>query len=1090
MTFKLSPLLLCSLLLLAMGATAHAQNTGAIVGTVRDATGVVPGATVAVIHQETGIERSAITNPEGHYEFPNLQPGTYTVRVSMEGYRTMTRTGVLVDPNARQRQDVSLTVGEVTEVITVQAGPSYVDTETSTIGTLITAEQIGKTMLNGRNYVKLAMLVPGASYTSGADELIGAGALGNPGAPVAINGLDNKMNSWNLDGARNVNLGNGEGNIFMPALDSIQEVHIQTTSYSAEHGSTAGAVVNVISKSGTQEYRGSLYHYLRNDAFDARNALSFIDRTGDGRADPGHLRQNNFGYSIGGPILLPGRSRADARTFFFWNNEWLRRRDGAQTIFAATPTAAIRAGDFSAEAVRLGQPIRDPLTGQPFPNNRIPADRINRNAALMLEQYWPLPNNPGAGFLNFQNDALRVINNLAFTTRIDHHLSPSQHIWGKWARNRSEDLFPNASLLGGSVFPTLRRDFRTDGDTVSVQLDSTLSNRMFNQFNVGWLRSNLVLDVVGAGGATVSRPAGLTMQKFFPDADPLDIIPNISFSAGWGGMGTGVLPLPEARVDHWTIRNDFSLVAGNHSLRFGGLLWRFEQNQWTFNGAQGAYNFNGRFTGHPVADFLLGMANTYTQRDANFLVNYQFTQFEGYAQDNWRFNDRLSLNLGARLFVLPMINVGGNRASSFDPARFDAARAPGVLPNGLLDVRPNTDLLNGLALAGQGVPEGFADSTLGVAPRLGFSYDLSGTGRTVVRGGYGMGFQNYGNNFSTLAQQIPFLNNITLENVPFDDPTQGVARPLAPQAIAGFDPDFRRPYSQNWSVGIQSELPGLFVGQVAYVGNKYSRGERWLNVNQPVPVGGVDFDPRLNAGTVNINTIRPFPGYSDVTFFTFGNESRYDSLQISFQRRFVRGFALQGQYTLQRTVGTTASNRDARHQDNYRPELDRGRFPFDRPHSFTLNYIYELPFLRGRGDVLEQVFGGWEISGFTVLQSGLALTPGITTPQRGLATRPDVTGEPIFGEGTKTMERWFNPAAFTAPAPGMFGNAGVGIIRGPGFQTWDLALSKSVPLSLNGRQTRFYFRAEAFNVFNHVNYLGVNSVREPRQVQLSLRYEF
>lgn len=230
MNLRVWPLFSVWVFLLVTTTLAHAQNTGAIVGTVRDETGVVPGATVSVLHEQTGVERTAFTNAEGHYEFPTLQPGTYTVTVSMQGYRTFSRTGVVLDISARQRQDVRLSVGELTEVITVEAGSSYVDTDTSTIGTLITAEQIAKTSLNGRNYVKLAMLVPGGSYTSGADELVGAGALGNPGAPVAINGLDNKMNSWNLDGARNVNLGNGEGNMFMPTLDSIETVQIQTTS--------------------------------------------------------------------------------------------------------------------------------------------------------------------------------------------------------------------------------------------------------------------------------------------------------------------------------------------------------------------------------------------------------------------------------------------------------------------------------------------------------------------------------------------------------------------------------------------------------------------------------------------------------------------------------------------------------------------------------------------------------------------------------------------------------------------------------------------------------------------------------------------
>jgi Carboxypeptidase regulatory-like domain len=1090
-------------LLLTTCSPIVAQNTGVVIGTVRDATGHVPDATVELTNENTGVKRSTVTNEEGHYEFGNLQPGTYSVKINKSGFKTFVSTGHILDAGARLRRDAALTLGDYTETVTVEAGSAQINTETSTIGTLISSEQISKTLLNGRNYVKLALLVPGASYTSGADELTGTGPLGNPGAPVAINGLDNKMNSWNLDGARNVNLGNGEGNLFIPTLDSIQEVQIQTTGYTAEEGSTAGAVVNVISKSGSKEFHGSAYEYLRNDFFDARNAFTFLDRDGDRKADPGHLRQNNFGYSIGGPVILPRYNRDRNKTFFFWNHEWLRRRDGSQTILASTPTDAMRAGDFSAEAGRINRPLLDPANNnQPFPNNRMPANRINRNAALMLERYFPLPNNPAGGFQNFQNAAVRELNQYSLTTRGDHHFTQYQHLWGKWSRTRNADLFPNAALLGGTPFPTILRDFQTAGDTATAQLDSTFSPRVFNQFNVAWLSSNLVLGVVGSGNATVTRPPELTMKKFFPDADPLNIIPNISFTGGWSPMGTGQLPLPKAQVDHWTIRDDFSLVRGDHSLRFGALVWRYAQNQWTFNGAQGSYNFNGRFTNHPVGDFLLGLANTYSQRNANFLVGYRFTQFESYAQDNWRANQRLSVNLGLRLFVVPPIHVVDNKASSFDPARFDPAKAPTVLPNNTLQVTPNTDLLNGIAIAGQGVPRGFAEETVGWAPRIGFSYDLRGNGKMVLRGGYGIGYQNYGNDFSALAQQVPFLANIDLDAVPFDDPAQGNPRALAPQAISGFDPNFKRPYSQNWSLGIQTEAPGAFVVQITYVGNKYTHGERWANLNQPLRSGNLDFDPRLNTQTININTIRPFPGYTNITFFTFGNDSRYDSLQISFQRRFVKGFALQGAYTFAKAIGTTAGNRDATHQDNYNPGADRGLFTFDRTHSFVVNYIYELPILRGRKDLLGRLLGGWELSGLTTYQGGFALSPGITGPRTGLATRPDRAGAELFGPGTRTVGRWFNPAAFTDPAPGKFGSAGRGIIRGPGFGIWDMAAIKSFAFAVGGRETRLSLRAEAFNVFNHVNFRDINtqlnsgtygsvtSVREPRQMQLSLRYEF
>lgn len=1087
----------------ALFLSAFAQNTGAIVGTVNDGTGQVPAATVELTNDNTGVKRSTTTNEEGHFEFGNLQPGVYSIRVNKAGFKAFASSGITLDAGARLRRDATLTVGEVTETVTVESGTAQVDTETSTIGSVITSDQISKTMLNGRNYVKLALLVPGASYTSAADELTGTGPLGNPGAPVAINGMDNKMNSWNLDGARNVNLGNGEGNLFIPTLDSIQEVKIQTTGYTAEEGSTAGAVVNVISKSGGREFHGSAYEYLRNDIFDSRNAMSFLDRDGDKKADPGYLRQNNFGYSIGGPVILPKYNKDRNKTFFFWNQEWLRRRDGSQIILGSTPTEAMRAGDFSAEAARIGRPLLDPANGnQPFANNRIPANRINKNAALLLERYFPLPNNPAGGFQNFQNAAVRRLNQDSLTTRIDHHFTQNEQLWGKWSRTRNADLFPNAASLGGGPFPTLRRDFQTNADTVTAQLDSTFSPRVFNQLNVAWLSSNLILNAVGVGNATLTRPAELTMKKYFPDADPLNIIPNISFANGWSSIGAGQLPLPKAVASHLTFRDDFSVVRGDHSLRFGALLWRFAQDQWTFNGAQGAYNFNGRYTNHPIADFMLGLANTYSQRNANFLVHYRFTQFEAYAQDNWRVNPRLSLNLGVRLFVIPPINVVDNKASSFDPKRYDPAKAPIVLPNSTLQLTPNTNLLNGIVIAGQGVPDGFADRTIGLAPRVGFSYDLRGNGKMVVRGGYGIGYQNYGNDFSSLAQQAPFLSNIDLDAVPFDDPTQGNARALAPQAISGFDPNFKRPYSQNWSLGIQAEVPGAVMVQVAYVGNKYTHGERWANINQPLRSGGLDFDPRLNAQTVNINTIRPYPGYSNITIFTYGNDSRYDSLQVSFQRRFVKGLALQGAYTLSKAIGTTTANRDATHQDNYNPGADRGLFTFDRTHTFVVNYIYQLPIFTDRKDLLGRVLGGWELSGLTTYQGGNALSPGLSGSNIGLASRPDRTSADLFGPGTQTIDRWFNPAAFATPAPGKFGNAGRGIIRGPGFGIWDMAAIKSFAIGIAGRETKFSLRAEAFNIFNHVNFNAVSttlnsgtygrvtSVREPRQMQLSLRFEF
>src|SRR5581483_2493581 len=417
-----------------------------------------------------------------------------------------------------------------------------------------------------------------------------------------------------------------------------------------------------------------------------------------------------------------------------------------------------------------------------------------------------------------------------------------------------------------------------------------------------------------------------------------------------------------------------------------------------------------------------------------------------------------------------------------------------------LIVTPGYDPLNGLVSPEKnGVPRGFADTYYGVAPRFGFAFDPSADGKMAIRGGYGISYLNVGNDDSGLITNPPYNQTVSLQNVLLDDPSGGTANTPRPVALNAFNPNFKRPLVQSWSLTVQRELPGRFLGQIGYVGTRGTNWEVWLDRNAPdfgVRPPGVDFDPRLNAG-FNSNLLRPFVGYAAITQFNSGLSSNYHSFQSSWQRRFAHGLALQGVYTFSKAIGEEQTRRDMRVQDPLYWRADRGPVDFDRTHVFSANYVYELPFLRGRRNLAGQVLGGWEITGFLSFQSGLAMSPGISLASAGLATRPNATGQTITGAGTRLQ--WFNPGAFAATTPGFYGTAGTGVIRGPGFAIWDSSIAKQFAIH---EHWKLRYAAEFFNFLNHTNWSGVGttlgsgnfaqitSARDPRKIQMSLRLSY
>ena len=1066
-----------------------AQTTGSVEGTVTDSSGApVPNANVVVRNEATGVKVHITTNDAGYFRSADRPSGPYSIEVDHQGFKRAKVSGIKLDVNSQIRRDFELLIGTVSESVDVQASAVQVNTSTGTVSTTITTEQIHTAVLNGRHYSRLAMLVPGAVYSSGSDELAGAG-LGQTGSPVSINGLNNKSSGWFVDGAYDMNVGNGEANTHVPPIDSIGEVQIQTANYTARYGTTGGSVITSITKSGTSAFHGSAYEYFRNNALDARNTFA--------QAIP-PLRQNQFGFSIGGPVIVPHYNKARSKTFFFWNEEWRKRRN-ALTSLTTTPTDALRSGNFQSEVARTGRPLLDPLTGQAFLNNTIPANRINANAALLLKTYIPAPNYASGGFQNYINNGVSKLDTRTDTVKVDHHLTDKFRFSFVLSKDAIAVLAPDAGL-GGSMLPVLRQSEDTKGRVMNVTSSIVLSPRSVNEFSFNQKGFEISLLFQG-DGAVPERPSGLNIKDFFAGANKLNYTPVISFAQGWAGIGTNQLPLRPAGDKNFIIADHFSYVLGKHTLQTGISVLRYNKTQASFNSTQGNYNFDGSFTNHPIADFLLGSARTYSQSKELFVRSYGFVQTEAYVQDDWRLSKKLTFNLGFRIFIIPMMHVDDNLMSSFSSAAFNFSKAPTINTAGVLVPGATYDPLNGIIFPEQnGVPRGFANTFFGGAPRFGFAYDPTGNGKMSIRGGYGISYLTSGNNLSALVSNPPFNQNIQLQNVSLDDPSGGTPNAPRPIAVNAFSPTFKRPMVASWSLTVQKELPWQFMASVGYVGTRGTNWEVWIDRNSPVfrnTPAGYDFDPVLNTAGFNSNLLRPFVGYGSITQFNSGLTSTYHSLQTSFQRRFANHLALQGTYTWSKALGQAQTRRDMRVQNPLNWSADRGIQDFDRGHVFTTNYIYELPFLRNVKNFWGQVFGNWELSGILTAQSGLALTPGISLPTAGLAIRPNATGVAVEGERTKT--NWFNTAAFAAPAAGKYGNAGVGVIRGPGFVILDAAVSKQFPVR---EKARFALRGEFFNFLNHTNWSAVStslgagtygqvtSARDPRRLQLALRFDF
>ncbi len=1117
-----------------------------IVGTVTDSSGAaMPNVVITAINMESNAVKNIPTNTDGQYVMPDLNIGHYTVKAEMAGFKASERKGVVLQVGDRDRIDFQMQVGGAQETITVEANPVRVQTESGEQSNVITGQQISQLAVSGRSMYQLAALVPGASSQIGGGGM-SAGVVNTPvggDASVEFNGMRQNHNIYLLDGGEDDDRGGAGGMSIAPSSDAIAEFRTLTSNYSADYGLSSGGTMTMALKSGTQAFHASTWEFNRNDAFDARNYFNPSPQK------VAELRLNVFGFNVGGPVTF-GKfyNPARKRTFFFYNMEWRRLIQGGLTnqpvpdastyngAFGSTivnvPTAADVSASVLAQNCPGGALPAGIFQGSQFPNNTIPTCMISPNAtALLTAGIFPAANSLDASgkptFIGGNNSPTNLKEEVV---RIDHNFTGKVSMFGHFISEQVSQGFGVSQWSGANV-PTVGDTFGNPSYSAVLHVTYAISSNLLNEtaFNYNGNRINIV-PFAGSGLSSLSIPSGYnaTNSRLFTGPNNDNRIPNIDLN-GSTGTHFEISNWPWRNIaDDYQVRDDLSWTKGTHQLKIGGSWALYKKVQDLFGQTQGAFNFDGTFTGNDFADFLLGDAKSYSElavQDHGFWNN---VSWGAYIQDNWRVNRNLTLNLGLRWDGVPHTYEANNRMGNFYPSLYNPADAAVMLPDGTisptspgLGTSPNPILagvplyLNGIGTPGRdGVPKGLVNNHwASLGPRLGFAYDPTSSGKTVIRGGFGIMYERIqGNDMYNAGPNIPFSLNVTNNSVTFENPNilldtgSAAARPINPASIAGLAiNEYKQPASYQYSIGVQRQLDAKSVFSISYVGNQ----NRYQNDYREINLPSESYLPALIGGAqYNTAPGLPYPGFHSINLSTNEANSHYNSLQLDLTSH-IRELTLRAYYTLSRSVDPTNAGNGGGDLGNVsNPYLgwkyDDGPSGYDRTHNAAVNFIYDIPFLRNSSNrLLKTTIGGWEISGIVTMTSGLPINPQLTGGQSGNGlpngtNRPDQMGKVSYPH---KVGEWFDKAAFVNPVLGTWGNAPHNSLRGPGRDNWNLSLFKSFVLN-EGRGSHLELRAESFNTWNHTefdqvsnglgssNFGQVTTAFDPRVFQFGVKLYF
>lgn len=1083
-------------------ALAQSADTGAVFGTITESSGaVLPGSSVTITNLATNRAEVQTTNDSGFYSREALPSGDYSISVSHGGFSTTKVDRIHLDPGQRREVSAVMTVGGVNTTVSVEANELQVKTESSENSATVDSKEIQTLLVNGRNFQSLATLVPGVNNTNGNNQYGGGGLTSSTSLAIGGGGIDNT--TYAIDGVYNMNTGNYNNLNISPSMDVISEFTVLKSNYSARYGTASSSVVLVDTKGGTSTYHGTAWDYFRNDAMDASNYYS--------KGVKSELRQNIYGFSLGGPVQLPKLYNWDRKrqTFFFASDEFWSKTTGASRTTNVI-TTAMRGGDLSgsrglpAGGLSLTPTGQQLLAAEGKTNCIASPTTLNPNCLDadvlgILKAYQPTENasDPNFNYINNQPDTFSQIDH---DYRIDHSFSPSETLTGRVMYEQTDD-HNAASTWGGGSVPTIQTSIFTSGLNAVVRLTSTFTPTIVNSVSAAE-----TYDKPRLHSSPAPIPAGVTIAEFYANANTSNQIPNISVS-DYDSIGGGVLPV-NASDGEGIINDDISVVRGKHSLQAGGFYIFGIKNQITTNTPWGSLSFDGTYTGSGAADFLLGIHHGYSQDSTkpHYSAHYRSTEF--YVQDDWKATPRLAVNAGLRFFYYSpdWLSAPGNTTSNFDFAAYNPAQAPVVLPDGSFKTDASgtpitssgtaANLTNGLVYnTSPGVPRGFYNlNSVFLAPRVGLAYALTGDGRTSVHAGYGIGYTRIPFQIvNAFGSNPPGVANASFIGGTIESPTAGGAAVAVarPQGITLVNTNFKPTQFQSFSLIFEREIVHDGILQAGYAGSVGRRIRVNIDANQVLPTSTpslsdclapgqspsphYDYDPCLNLGTISADYLRPYSGYSGFSEPVYEGSSNYHSLQSQFkyQRKSVQTTL---NYTYSKAMGdANNSGQDFRSQvsstqNSYCIPCEYGILNFDRTHIFSGNIIYALPFYAtGSNKLLRAGIGGWSLSGIAIAQSGFALTPVTAAPNTGYASRPNLVG-PLHISSNR--QHIFNADAFALPGYGFFGNAEPGSIRGPKEVAFNTALYKTFAMT---DRVNFQLRAEAFNVANHPSFRNVNT---------------
>ncbi len=1138
------PRLVLLLILLLFACSAFAQEA-TIVGTVTDATGAaLPNANITITNLETGQSRAFTSNEAGQFVAPDLRIGRYTLKAELKGFKTIEQKGVVLKVGDRLPIEFKMEVGATQESVTVEANAVAVQSESSEVSSVITDQQVSQLATNGRSLYNFVNLTTGATNLQGDFQT--PTPVGGD-ANVSFNGNRPSHNIYLMDGGENLDRGGAGTFSVMPSVESIAEFRILSSNYDAQYGLSSAATMTTVLKSGTKTFHATAWEYMRNDWLDAKK---YTD------VKKSKLRFNTFGFNVGGQAPF-GK---DHPTFFFYNMEWRKLRQGGGVNQQVVPDPSTYGGNLSSISKSILVPSLDlaspsvlfkncPGGAAPagivqgadknhrvaFPGNIIPSCMLDPNAQALLQAgIFVAPNGTNSnGQPTFSGGGSTPTDVREEIARVDHQFGSKFSIFGHWVSEQIMQSFVT-TMWSGDNQPTIGNTFGNPSYSAVVHATHTISPTLLNEIAFNYNGNRIAILPKGL----VSAPSGFNFGRVFTGPNDQNRIPTINLSSGTGAQYTANWTPWNNKADDYQIRDDMSWAKGTHQIKIGASWALYKKIQDLFASTQGGFTYNGNFTDFDFSDYLLGLTQQYQEAAVKDSGHWNNVSWAAYIQDNWRASKRLTLNLGLRWDAAPHTYEADHRMSNFYPTLYNPALAPHWNSDGTISPSspglggsPNPILqgyqfyLNGIGFDGlNGTPKGLVHTPLmALGPRLGFAYDLTGSGKTVLRGGVGVMYERIqGNDMYNGGTNVPFSGQVTLNNVLLSDPKNYAiggslnvsTLPIVVPDITGISlGQYSNPRSTQFSLGIQHELFARSVLSVSYVGTQNRHQNVWQEINLPA----YSNLPALVNGTsaTPYNQLVPYQGFHQLRMAENVANGHYNSLQMDFHTD-IKDLFLQFGYTYSNSIDATSGNGgngyDLNNESN--PYVgwryDSGPSPFDRRHVAFVNFVYQIPFLKeSPNKALKTALGGWQISGVGSMTSGAPIdilyngqSAASIVPNARM--RPDLIGPIVtphqFGQ-------WVTKSAFAVPEVGTWGDLGHDAVRGPGRDNWNLSLSKSFVFNQE-RGTKLELRSDFMNAFNHTQWVGnvqqggitndfnsksfgqVTNTYDPRTIQLGLRFVF